>query len=145
MEWFNGYGLALMCLLLLPNGIFALSRRGRMERQIQSRGLEWAEQTGRFACLGLMSVNLPGVCRGFWFAGAGAVYYWQGGILTGLYCLIWILCWNREGLFRSLALSILPTLLFLSSGILLGYPLLAMAAVLFGAAHITISYRNAVK
>ena len=103
------------------------------------------EQIGRFACLGLMIVNLPGACRGFWFAGADRLYYWLGGSLTGIYCLLWVLLWNREGLFRSLSLSILPTLLFLSSGILLGYPLLAVAAVLFGAAHITISYRNTVK
>ena len=46
-------------------------------------------------------------------------------------------------MFRALALSILPSILFLFSGIMTRSVLLTIAALLFAPAHIAISYRNA--
>jgi hypothetical protein len=71
------------------------------------------------------------------------MYMIVNALLVGLYCGIWILCWKKNSVFRALALSILPSGVFLFSGIMSRSILLTVAAVLFAPAHIYISYRNA--
>ena len=52
-------------------------------------------------------------------------------------------CWKKNGVFKALALSILPSVVFLFSGIMSRSILLTVAALLFAPAHILISYQNA--
>ena len=101
--------------------------------------LEALEQIGRF---GFMIIQLPGAVWGFWFPGAQEVYFAYGMVITALYCLIWALCFHRPSLFRALALSILPSLLFLGSGFLLCSLPLILSALLFAPCHIFISVRS---
>ncbi|MGN0741219.1 MAG: hypothetical protein ACI4L8_01115 [Candidatus Fimadaptatus sp.] len=63
--------------------------------------------------------------------------------LALLYCVVWIVCFRKSSVFRALALSIIPSALFLFSGIMSRSVLLIVAAVLFAPSHIVISYRNA--
>lgn len=67
----------------------------------------------------------------------------QIGLLAALYCLIWIVCFRKSSVFRALALSIIPSLLFLLSGIMSRSILLTIAAVIFAPSHILLSYKNA--
>ena len=52
-------------------------------------------------------------------------------------------CWKKNSMFRALALSIIPSVLFLFSGIMSRSLLLIAASILFAPSHILISYRNA--
>lgn len=82
---------------------------------------------------------------GWLFAGAETAYRIAGAALVGLYLIGWIIFWNENSMRKSLALSILPSILFLESGILsLNYPLIA-AAVIAAPCHIAISALNAEK
>lgn len=91
-----------------------------------------------------MFVSIPGLCKGWLFDGAKNVYLIVGAVLVGLYVLGWIVFWNESSVRKALALSILPSLLFLESGILTrNYPLVVGAAI-FAPCHIAISYMNAV-
>ena len=63
-------------------------------------------------------------------------------ILVMLYCAIWIICFKKNSIFRALALSIIPSMLFLFSGIMSRSVLLIIASVLFAPSHIVISYKN---
>ena len=63
-------------------------------------------------------------------------------ILVMLYCAIWIICFKKNSVFRALALSIIPSMLFLFSGIMSRSVLLIIASVLFAPSHIVISYKN---
>ena len=58
-------------------------------------------------------------------------------------CIIWIVCFQKNTIFRALALSILPSVLFLFSGIMSRSVLLILSAVIFAPCHILISYKNA--
>ena len=89
-----------------------------------------------------MIIQLPSAVWGFWFPGAQEVYFAYGMVITALYCLIWALCFHRPLLFRALALSILPSLLFLGSGFLLCSLPLILSALLFAPCHIFISVRS---
>ena len=64
-------------------------------------------------------------------------------ILIILYCLIWIICFRKNTVFKALALSIIPAVIFMFSGIMSRSVLLIIASLLFAPAHILISYKNA--
>ena len=59
-------------------------------------------------------------------------------------CLGWIVFWKEDSIRKSLYLSIIPSLLFIESGIISGNILLLIFAVIFAPCHILISYMNAV-
>lgn len=105
--------------------------------------VEAIEQIGRFGCFGFMVLQIPGTWFGWWSDEAFAIYLVVNGILILLYCLIWVICFSKNTVFKALALSVIPSAVFLFSGIMSRSVLLIVAAVLFAPAHILISYKNA--
>lgn len=142
MSWLNVFGLGFLVVILIPNLIFALKCPQGFENPWQNRRVEIIEQIGRFGCMAFMAVNIPGTWFGWWSDEAFAVYLIADTLLAAAYCLIWILCFRKNTLFRALALSILPSALFLLSGILSRSVLLTLSALLFAPSHILISYKN---
>ena len=143
MTWFNGYGLALIAVIMIPNILFAAKCKDGFVNLWHNRLVETLEQIGRFACFGLMIVNIPATYSGFWMENGLTVYLAVNGALTAAYCVIWAVCFRKNSVFRALALSILPSLIFLFSGVmLLNVPLMA-AALIFAPCHILLSYQNA--
>ena len=140
IEWFNYYGLIIMSLMMIPNIIFAITHNDNQPQD--NKTIEAFEQVGRYGCFALMIFNIPFVCSGFYFESAELVYLVTNGILICSYLLIWIICWNRHMKFRSYALSILPTAIFVFSSIILGYYLLLLFSIIFGICHIYISVNN---
>lgn len=143
MEWCNVFGLIFMAVILIPNILFAVKCKDGFENKWKNRTVETVEQVGRFGCFGFMIFNIPGTWFGWWSDEAFAVYLVVDALLVGLYCLVWIVCFRKTGLFRALALSILPSVLFLFSGIMTRSVLLTISALLFAPAHIAISWQNA--
>ena len=143
MEWCNVFGLIFMAVILIPNILFAVKCKDGFENKWKNRTVETVEQIGRFGCFGFMIFNIPGTWIGWWSDEAFAVYLVVDALLVGLYCLVWIVCFRKTGLFRALALSILPSVLFLFSGIMTRSVLLTISALLFAPAHIAISWQNA--
>lgn len=143
MKWLNLYGLAFVAVILVPNIIFAVKCRDGFENRWNNRLVETLEQVGRFGCFALMIFNIPGACLGFPSQRALTVYLVADSVLAAACCLIWAICFRRSSPFRALALSILPSVLFLLSGVLIRSIPLTLAALLFAPCHILISYRNA--
>lgn len=144
MDWLDLYGLLFVVLLMIPNIVYAVKCPEGFSNIYHNQLVEALEQVGRFGCMAAMVFRVPGLCFGFWFVGAKAWYLILDGILMAAYWIGWIVLWKKDNLVRALALSILPSLLFLLSGILSGNVPLAVLACLFSYAHITISCRNAV-
>lgn len=88
-------------------------------------------------------VNIPSICFGSLSGAALWVYLAVDIVLLIAYCLIWIICFRKNSIFRALALSIIPSALFLFSGIMLISVPLIVTAVIFAPCHIAISYKNA--
>lgn len=101
-----------------------------------------AETVKKMAKYGFMGINIPGTWFGWWSDEAFALYLIVDTILVMLYCAIWIICFKKNSVFRALALSIIPSMLFLFSGIMSRSVLLIIASVLFTPSHIVISYKN---
>lgn len=143
MEWFNVFGLGFVIVILIPNILFAMKCKEGFENTWKNKFVEIIEQIGRFGCLGFMIVNIPGTWFGWWSDEAFAVYLIVDMVLIVAYCVIWTVCFKKNTLFRALALSIIPSLLFLFSGIMSRSILLMIASALFAPSHILISYKNA--
>lgn len=144
MSWFHLPGLLFVILILIPNLLFAAIHKDGFENLYHNPTAELLEQIGRFGCFVFMFFTPPMLCRGYWFAGGRMAYWVAGSLLTALYCLGWAVFWKESSVRKALTLSILPSLLFLVSGVLLLHLPLLVLSVLFAVCHITISYRNAI-
>lgn len=142
MEWFNYYGLIFMSLIMIPNIIFAIKNKNNIQNQYQNKLVEVMEQIGRYGCMIFMIFNIPFTYFNFWFDFALIVYLSVNGTLCFVYIVFWMICWNKNNLFKALSLSIVPSVIFLFSGILLASIPLIVFSVLFSISHILISYKN---
>lgn len=143
MEWLNVFGLVMVAVIMIPNILFAMKCKDGFVNKWNNKSVETVEQIGRFGCFGFMIINIPGTWFGWWSDEAFAVYLVVDAVLVTLYCVIWAVCFRKSNVFRALALSIIPSVLFLFSGIMSRSILLTIAAVLFAPSHILISYQNA--
>ena len=144
MELFNFYGFIIILVIMIPNIVFMLKNKNGFENKYSNIKVEILEQIGRFACFLLMIINIPYLTKGYWFKNGEIIYICLNSILCVLYCLFWIIFWNKDGIVKSLLLSIIPSIMFLSSGIILLNIPLIIFSIIFSICHITISYKNAV-
>ena len=143
MEWFNVFGLTFMVVIMIPNIVFAVRCKEGFENRCNNKAIEIIEQIGRFGCFGFMIFNVPGTWFGWWSDEAFAVYLIVDSLLIALYCVIWVVCRKENSIFRALALSIIPSVIFLFSGVISRSILLIITSMLFIPSHIMISYKNA--
>ena len=143
MEWFNVFGLVFIVVIMIPNIVFAVRCIDGFENRWNNTVIEIIEQIGRFGCFGFMIFNIPGTWFGWWSNEAFALYLIIDSLLIVLYCAIWFVFWEKNNVFRALALSIIPSVIFLFSGVMSRSILLIIATILFAPTHILISYKNA--
>ena len=142
MDWFNLTGLIFVVVLLIPNIIYAATNKDGFAGEFHNKFVETGEQIGRFGCFILMFIQPSFVTLGYIYDGAQALYIILGIVLLALYCGGWIVFRKGNSIAKALTLSILPSVLFLESGILtLNIPLIVLSVV-FAICHITISYKN---
>lgn len=143
MNWINIYGLVFMLAIMIPNIIFALKNQDGFQNLWKNRVVELFEQIGRIGCFCFMVLIIPGCGFGFPSDEHFALYLMINMALIAVYCLVWVVCFKRNSVFRALALSVIPSLIFLISGVLSRYLPLLIAAIIFAPCHIIISYKNA--
>lgn len=144
MDWFNLTGLIFVFVLLIPNMIYAVTNKDGFADNYHNKFIETGEQIGRFGCFILMFIQLPFVTLGYIYDGAQTLHLILGIVLLALYCGGWIVFRKGNCMAKALTLSILPSVLFLESGILtLNIPLIVLSVV-FAICHITISCKNTV-
>lgn len=142
MEWFNAFGLAFIAVIMIPNIIFAVNCKEGFENRWKNKAIEIIEQIGRFGCFCFMIFNVQGTWFGWWSDEAFAIYLIVDSLLIVLYCIIWVICWKKNNVFRALALSIIPAVVFMFSAVMSRSILLIIASMLFAPTHIMISYKN---
>lgn len=145
MAWFNPYGLIFITLIMIPNIVFAIKCKNGFEIAWHNKKAQISEQIGRYGCFATMIFNVPFTAFGFSSDEALAIYLIVNMALTLLYCIILVIFFNKSYVFRALSLSIIPSAIFLFSGILIRSVLLIISAIIFAPSHILISYKNAVE
>lgn len=143
MDWFNLYGLIIMFVIMIPNIIASIKCKDIFENKYGNKAIIALEQVGRFSSFVLMVINIPGLCFGYFFDLGEVIYISVNAALCFLYCLFWVILRKKSSVMKSLSLSVLPSVIFIFSGIItLNIPLMVMS-VIFAFSHITISYKNA--
>lgn len=142
MEYINLYGLSFMAIIMIPNIVYAIKCRDGFGNRWQNKTVETLEQIGRFGCFGFMVINIPGTWFGWWSDEAFAVYLIVDSVLVFAYCSLWIVLGKKNNLLRALALSIIPSVVFLFSALMSRSILLTVSALLFAPMHILISIKN---
>ncbi len=141
MEWFNYLGLIFVVLLLIPNIVFAFKSKIQQNKQ-NNKVLEIFEQVGRYGSMIFMIFNIPYTTFGYYFACGQILYIAINSVLMLAYYVSWIVFWKKDCLAKKLSLSIIPSCLFIISGVLIAnIPLIAFA-LLFAVFHILISVQK---
>lgn len=143
MGWINIFGLVFMVIIMIPNVIFALKCKDGFGNRWKNKAVEVLEQIGRYGCFAFMVINIPKTWFGWASDEAFALYLIVDAVLVTAYCVIWAVCFKKNSVFRALSLSIIPSVIFLFSGIMSRSVLLMISALIFAPCHILISYKNA--
>ena len=140
---FNVFGLIFIVLIMIPNIIYANSCKDGYDNKWNNKVVMILEQIGRYGCIIFMIINIPNTWFGWWSDEAFALYLIIDSILVLSYIIIWIICFNKNNLFKALSLSIIPSLIFIFSGIMSRSIILIIFSIIFAPTHIMISYKNA--
>lgn len=143
MGQINIFGLVFMVIIMIPNVIFALKCKDGFENRWKNKAVEVLEQIGRYGCFAFMVINIPKTWFGWASDESFALYLIVDAVLVTAYCVIWAVCFKKNSVFRALSLSIIPSVIFLFSGIMSRSVLLMISALIFAPCHILISYKNA--
>ncbi|MBQ8903271.1 MAG: hypothetical protein IJY73_03090 [Oscillospiraceae bacterium] len=134
------YGLVIVLIILVPNVVFALYNKDGFENLWHNKAVEILEQVGRFGCMIFMFIVIPEVS--FPSDESFALYIIVNMVLLLLYCLLWIVFFRKNNMAKAVSLSVIPSVIFLFSGIIsLNIPLI-ITAVIFAPCHILISVKN---
>lgn len=143
MGWFNYYGLIVMAIIMIPNIVYAVKRKGGDTEPYSNKIVTTLEQIGRYGCMLLMVFNIPFTYIGFYFSFGEIVYCIGNAALLVAYILSWIFLFKHDGIVKALLLSILPSLIFVFSSVMIADIPLFVCSVLFSFAHILVSVKNA--
>lgn len=67
----------------------------------------------------------------------------MNAILVIACCIAWVVTWKKSGIVRALLLSIIPSMIFIISGIIIASIPLIIFSVIFAVTHVLISVKNA--
>ena len=139
--WFSVFHILMIAALLIPNGMYMLQNK-QVKNKCTSRCMNVLEQIGRYGCMFLMIFNI-GILE-FSFSSIGMFLFYTVGnvVLLIVYWIIWMLFFQKQDNWKRMVLAIIPTVLFLISGIALRHILLIIMAVIFGIGHIYVTKAN---
>ena len=140
--WINVFGAVIVVLMLIPNIVYAI--RYRDEKNLcTNRLMNLIEQIGRYACIVLMWLPLLVWKFGFRSVFEMLLYLFGNGALLFAYWVVFFRHMRKRSAAKALTLAVLPSCIFLMSGILLRHWLLVGFAVLFATGHIYVTLKNA--
>ena len=140
--WINLFGAGIVVLMLIPNIVYAIQNKGEQNR-CTNRAMNLIEQIGRYACIVLMWLPLLVWKFGFASVFDMLLYLVGNGLLLIAYWIVFFVHMRKRSRATALTLAILPSCIFLLSGLLLRHWLLVGFAVLFAAGHIYVTLKNA--
>ncbi len=140
--WINVFGAVIVILMLIPNIVYAINNKDE-KNLCTNRLMNLIEQVGRYGCIVLMWFPLLVWKFGFTSVFEMLLYLFGNGILLTAYWVVFAIYMKRKSPSLAITLVILPSCIFLLSGIVLRHWLLVVFAVLFAVGHIYVTKNNA--
>jgi len=141
MDWFNYIGLMIVVAMLVPNVIYALKHKFPENNEIP-RYMPIAENLGRYGAMAFMVFNIPYTWSSYFIDQTLLAYIIVNAALVVAYIALFFVFWNKKGIVKALLLSLLPSVIFIFSGIMVLSVPLMMFALIFAPTHIYISVRT---
>ncbi len=141
MGWINLYGLIIVVLILLPNILYAIKRK-ITENKCHNKAMNITEQIGRYGSMFTMVFNIGFYEFGFPSKTVFDVWLISTVLLLLLYWFGWLFYFDSTQFFAAMLLAIIPSILFVSNGFLLGNWLLLIFGSIFSVGHIYVTYQN---
>ena len=142
MDWLNYIGLIIIVVIMIPNIVFAIRNKNNFNNVYKNKIVEISEQFGRYGCLFFMVFNVPYTYFNFWFINAEFIYIIVNSLLSLTYLFCWVIFWEKNTLAKALWLSILPSCVFIFSGMMLLNVPLIVFSLIFATSHILLSIKN---
>ena len=139
--WINIFGAVIVILILIPNIIYAMKYKGE-KNNCTNQFMNVIEQIGRYACIVLMWLPLFVWKFGFASVAEMICYLVCNASFLAAYWIEFAGYLKKRSRNKALILAVLPTCMFLISGLLLRHWLLVGFAVLFGIGHIYVTKKN---
>lgn len=139
--WINVFGLCIVIAIMIPNIVYAIKFRGA-ENKCTNKTMNVLEQIGRYGCMFLLICNIGKGGFGFGSITAFLVYMIGNVVLLIAYWVVWMLYFIKQNRWKSVTLAVIPTAIFLLSGITLQHIFLIIAAAIFGIGHIYVTWQN---
>lgn len=139
---FNYFGIIFIIVLLLPNIYASIFKKELFVNKFDDRLLIKLENIGRYLCMILMVINIQDLYGGFKSVEAFVAYLGINIILLGLYYIVWFIFYKFNNIYKNMILGIIPSLMFIISGILQNHLLLIISGIVFAYAHLKIIWKN---
>lgn len=139
---FNYFGIIFIIVLLLPNIYASIFKKELFVNKFDDRLLIKLENIGRYLCMILMVINIQDLYGGFKSVEAFVAYLGINIILLGLYYITWFIFYKFNNIYKNMILGIIPSLMFIISGILQNHLLLIISGIVFAYAHLKIIWKN---
>ena len=139
---FNYFGIIFIIVLLLPNIYASIFKKELFVNKFDDRLLIKLENIGRYLCMILMVINIQDLYGGFKSVEAFVAYLGINIILLGLYYIVWFIFYKFNNIYKNMILGIIPSLMFIISGILQNHLLLIISGIVFAYAHLRIIWKN---
>lgn len=139
--WFNTYGLFFIILLLIPNIVYAVKCKNVVNKCTN----KWAlimEQLGRYGSMFFMVFTFGSMTQGWASVADFMIYLWGSALLLLVYWIVWMVYFAEVKIWKSMALAVIPTVLFLVGGITMRNIPAIILAVVFGIGHMYVTYKN---
>lgn len=139
---FNYFGIIFIIVLMLPNIYASIFKKELFVNKFDDRLLIKLENIGRYLCMILMVINIQDLYGGFKSVEAFVAYLGINIILLGLYYITWFIFYKFNNIYKNMILGIIPSLMFIISGILQNNLLLIISGIVFAYAHLKIIWKN---
>ena len=139
---FNYFGIIFIIVLMLPNIYASIFKKELFVNKFDDRLLIKLENIGRYLCMILMVINIQDLYGGFKSVEAFVAYLGINIILLGLYYIVWFIFYKFNNIYKNMILGIIPSLMFIISGILQNNLLLIISGIVFAYAHLKIIWKN---
>ena len=139
---FNYFGIIFIIVLMLPNIYASIFKKELFVNKFDDRLLIKLENIGRYLCMILMVINIQDLYGGFKSVEAFVAYLGINIILLGLYYIFWFIFYKFNNIYKNMILGIIPSLMFIISGILQNHLLLIISGIVFAYAHLKIIWKN---
>jgi len=139
--WINVFGAATVAIMMIPNIVYAIKNKDE-KNLCTNKFMNIIEQIGRYACIVLMW--LPLLVWEFGFAGVFpmVVYVAGNAAMISAYVIVFAVYMKKRSAALAITLAVIPSLIFLMSGILLRHWLLVGFAAIFAVGHIYVTAKN---